>query len=105
MSKNSGIISSTNEVFGVNDFFNKSIDYFLNIFDSFVLKVPADDPDLIRIVRNFWLRWPSKQPYNLDAPEKEDFSMGQSLVVDNLLKQKVRMVKKISVYGCIFGKE
>ena len=85
--------------------FNKSVDYFLNIFDSFILKVPADDPDLIRIVRNFWLRWPSKQPYNLDAPEKEDFSMEQSLVVDNLLKQKVRMVTKINVYGCIFGKE
>ena len=105
MSKNSGVLGSTNEVFSAYDFLNKSINYFLNIFDSFILKVPADDPDLIRIVRNFWLRWPSKQPYNLDAPEKEDFSMGQSLVVDNLLKQKVRMVKKISVYGCIFGKE
>ena len=105
MSKNSGIIGSTNEVFSANDFFNKSIDYFLNIFGSFILKVPADDPDLIRIVRNFWLRWPSEQPYNLDAPEKEDFSMGQSLVVDNLLKQKVQMVTKISVYGCIFVKE
>ena len=54
-----------------------------------ILQVAADEPDLIRIVRDFWLRWPSKKPYNLDAPEKEDFSMGQSLVVDSLLKHKV----------------
>ena len=76
----------------------KSIDYYLNKFDVFILKATADDPDLIRIVRNFWIRWPSKQPYNLDAPEKEDFSMGQSLVVDNLLKQKVCIVTKIMGY-------
>ena len=54
-----------------------------------MLQVAADDPELIRIIGNFWLRWPSKQPYNLDKPELEDFSMGQSAVVDNILKQKV----------------
>ena len=57
--------------------------------NMWILQVAADEPDLIRIVRDFWLRWPSKKPYNLDAPEKEDYSMGQSLVVDSLLKHKV----------------
>ena len=54
-----------------------------------VPQVPADEPALVQIVRDFWIRWPSKKPYNLESPEKLDFSMGQSAVVDHILQGKV----------------
>ncbi len=52
----------------------------------------SDDPQLIRILQKYWLRSPSHKHYNLDYPEMTDFSMGQSAVVDQILKGKVSLM-------------
>ena len=53
------------------------------------LQVDQDDPRLVEVVRNYWLHPPSAEPYDLIAPQLSDFSMGQSLFVDTILKGKV----------------
>lgn len=47
------------------------------------------DPGLLQLIRNYWILPPSNLPYNLKEPEKKDFSMGQSGVVDKILAGKV----------------
>ena len=54
------------------------------------MKTAQDDPHLLNTIRGNWLRPPSKEEYNLNNPEKKDFSMGQTAVVDALLEKKVR---------------
>ena len=49
-----------------------------------------DDPRLIQIIRNDWIAPPSNESsYNLNYPMQVDFSMGQSEVVDQILRQQV----------------
>ena len=47
-------------------------------------------PELIKLIRGHWIFKPSRKFYNLKEENKTDFSMGQSAVVDKLLKHKVR---------------
>ena len=53
------------------------------------MHVEQSDPELIRILKEFWIHPPSVEPYELESSTLVDFSMGQSAVVDKLLKNKV----------------
>ena len=53
------------------------------------LQVALDNPELLTVIRDNYLRSPSRETQILTAPSKVDHSMGQSIVVDNLLNKKV----------------
>ena len=55
-------------------------------------RVPQDDPELIRLIRDYYIEPPSLLPCNLKYPHREDFSKGQSPFVDSRLGH---MVSKI----------
>ena len=55
-------------------------------------RVPQDNPELIRLIRDYYIEPPSLLPYNLKYPHREDFSKGQSPFVDSRLGH---MVSKI----------
>jgi hypothetical protein len=54
-------------------------------------QVPADDPALVKIIRNHFIQQPSTEPYNLLNPERLDFSHGQTPFIDSRLKFMVRI--------------
>lgn len=45
-----------------------------------------DDPRLINIIRNYFIEQPSTEPYNLEHPDRLEFSAGQTPLVDSRLK-------------------
>ena len=49
----------------------------------------ADDPRLIHILRNYIIEQPSTEPYNLVRPDKLEFSIAQTPLVDSALKYMV----------------
>ena len=53
-------------------------------------RVPQDDPDLIKMIRDYYIEPPSLLPYNLTYPNREDFSKGQTPFVDSRLGHMVR---------------
>ena len=48
-------------------------------------QVPADNPELVKIIRNYYIQQPSTEPYNLLNPERLDFSHGQTPFIDSRL--------------------
>ena len=52
-------------------------------------KVPADNPELVQIIRNYYIDQPSTEEYNLTFPRRVEFSQGQSPVVDSRLNYMV----------------
>ena len=48
-----------------------------------------DDARLVKIILSEWMQPPATKPYSLADPYLIDFSMGQSAVVDKILKQMV----------------
>ncbi|CAC5378943.1 unnamed protein product [Mytilus coruscus] len=48
-------------------------------------QVPADNPDLVKIIRNHYIEQPSQEPYNLLNPERVDYSQGQTPFIDSRL--------------------
>ena len=58
------------------------------------VRVSQDDPDLIKLIRDYYIEPPSLLPYNLTYPNREDFSKGQTPFVDSRLGHMVR-------YACI----
>ncbi|KAL4227102.1 hypothetical protein ACF0H5_015076 [Mactra antiquata] len=65
---------------------NTKINKALRILNA--LKVDADDPRLIEIIRKYFIDPPSTLPYNLNFLGQEDKSMGQAPIVDSWLKNK-----------------
>ena len=51
-----------------------------------------DDPRLMEVIRKFWLRPPGLGPLVLEEPSLQDFSKGQSAVVDELLNRRVCII-------------
>jgi hypothetical protein len=45
-----------------------------------------DDSRLINILRNYFIEQPSTEPYNLEHPDRLEFSAGQTPLVDSRLK-------------------
>jgi len=54
-------------------------------------KADMEDLRLIRIIREHFIEPPSISPYNLDYPDRLDFSNGQAPFVDSRLGFMVRM--------------
>ena len=52
-------------------------------------RVPQDDPELIQLIRDYYIEPPSLLPYNLKYPDREDFSKGQAPFVDSRLGHMV----------------
>ncbi|KAK7055033.1 hypothetical protein SK128_024957 [Halocaridina rubra] len=50
--------------------------------------ISPDDPNVIRVLREKFLKPPSKLPYNLSHPEDENPSMGQAQRIDFILREK-----------------
>lgn len=48
-------------------------------------QVTADDPRLVQIIRNYYIEQPSTEPYNLDFPNRLEFSNGQTPFIDSRL--------------------
>ena len=56
-------------------------------------KTAQDDPRLIDLIKRCYLEEPSELPYNLEKPDRSDFSQGgQSLYVDELLNHAVSSI-------------
>ena len=51
---------------------------------------------LVKHIGENWIRSPSRVQYKLQQLERRDHSMGQSLVVDYILGQKVRTFNSVS---------
>jgi hypothetical protein len=49
----------------------------------------ADDPRLVKLIKNYFIVPPSDLPYNLDAMDTLDTSKGQAAFVDNRFAFKV----------------
>lgn len=53
----------------------------------------ADDPHLVKLIRDYFVIPPSNQPYQLHSPDCLDQSRGQAPFVDNRLRYKVSIFK------------
>ncbi|XP_076065895.1 protein Star-like isoform X2 [Oratosquilla oratoria] len=51
--------------------------------------ISADDPEVLRVLRQLYLVSPSKEAYNLSFPDDPNPSMGQAQRIDFILKRKV----------------
>ena len=52
-------------------------------------RVPQDNPQLIQLIRDYYIEPPCLLPYNLKYPNREDFSKGQAPFVDSRLGHMV----------------
>ncbi|XP_060086052.1 uncharacterized protein LOC132565429 [Ylistrum balloti] len=64
---------------------NKSFDYKQLMADINNAKVDQADPHLVQLIREYYIEPPSLEPYNLDKPDKLEYSNGQTPVVDSRL--------------------
>jgi len=58
-------------------------------------KVEADDSRLIEIIRNYFIEQPSTEPYNLQYPDRLEFSAGQTPLVDSRLNYIVSITSEL----------
>lgn len=56
------------------------------------LNVRQDNPELLHIIRNYYIDQPSIRPYNLTYPDRREFSWGQAAFVDSRLNYMVTVV-------------
>ncbi|XP_060605156.1 protein Star-like [Ruditapes philippinarum] len=64
---------------------NSSFDYKAAMMKLNKAKVSQDDPMLVKLIRDYYIEPPSNAPYNLQNPEKMEFSNGQTPFVDSRL--------------------
>lgn len=64
-------------------------DYKIKLQTLIDQKVPADNPDLVNIIRNHYIEQPSQEPYKLLNPERVDYSQGQTPFIDSRLNYMV----------------
>lgn len=60
------------------------------VADFNTASMKANDPLVVRAIREQFLVPPSKLPYNLSDPDEENPSMGQAQRIDFILQGKVR---------------
>lgn len=53
------------------------------------IQAKDDNPQLIGLIKNYYIEHPSNFPYNLNNPQTKDPSQGQAGVIDKLMNQKV----------------
>lgn len=53
----------------------------------------ADDPYLVELIRRFWIRSPPTGPYKFKNKKTDYSTHGQSVIIDNTLKNKVRFTQ------------
>jgi hypothetical protein len=61
-------------------------DYKKEVQNLFRPDTHQDDSRLINILRNYFIEQPSTEPYNLEHPDRLEFSAGQTPLVDSRLK-------------------
>ncbi|KAL3831894.1 hypothetical protein ACJMK2_023588, partial [Sinanodonta woodiana] len=64
---------------------NNTFDYRAVMKELNDARVPMDDPRLIQIIRDYYIDPPSLEPYNLEKPDRLEFSKGQAPFVDSRL--------------------
>ncbi|XP_052804816.1 uncharacterized protein LOC128234562 isoform X2 [Mya arenaria] len=64
---------------------NESFDYKSAMQKLNDAKVNADDPRLIKLIRDYYIDPPSTEKYNLDIPNRLEYSNGQTPFVDSRL--------------------
>lgn len=57
----------------------------------------ADDPYLVDLIRKFWIRSPPSGPYKFKAKKTDYSTHGQSVIIDNTLKNKVSSLRETSI--------
>jgi hypothetical protein len=57
-------------------------------------KPEADDSRLIEIIRNYFIEQPSTEPYDLEYPDRLEFSAGQTPLIDSRLKYIVSITSE-----------
>ena len=72
---------------------NSSFDYKAAMMKLNKAKVDQDDPRLVKLIRDYYIEPPSKEPYKLKNPERLEFSNGQTPFVDSRLNYMVRMLE------------
>ncbi|XP_033762185.1 uncharacterized protein LOC117343792 [Pecten maximus] len=64
---------------------DKTFDYKKKMADLNSAKVDQADPLLVELIRNYYIEPPSLEPYNLDNPDRLEYSNGQTPFVDSRL--------------------
>lgn len=57
----------------------------------------ADDPYLVELIRRFWIRSPPTGPYKFKTKKTDYSTHGQSVIIDNTLKNKVSSLRETSI--------
>lgn len=75
---------------------NKSTEYDYKAEMNNLLKhkPEADDSRLIEIIRNYFIEQPSTEPYDLEYPDRLEFSAGQTPLIDSRLKYIVSITSE-----------
>ncbi|VDI69266.1 Hypothetical predicted protein [Mytilus galloprovincialis] len=72
-------------------------DYKIKLQTLIDQKVPADNPDLVNIIRNHYIEQPSQEPYKLLNPERVDYSQGQTPFIDSRLNYMAKFHKAFNM--------
>lgn len=64
---------------------NATFDYKAAMQKLNEAKVDQEDPRLIKLIRDYYIVPPSTEPYNLDVPDRLEYSNGQTPFVDSRL--------------------
>lgn len=64
---------------------NSSFDYKAAMKKLNEAKVSQDDPRLIKLIKDYYIEPPSREPYNLLNPERLEYSNGQTPFIDSRL--------------------
>jgi hypothetical protein len=75
---------------------NKSTEYDYKAEMNNLLKhkPEADDSRLIEIIGNYFIEQPSTEPYDLEYPDRLEFSAGQTPLIDSRLKYIVSITSE-----------
>lgn len=68
---------------------------------SFINKgIAADDRTLVDILKNYYIELPSNEPYNLNNPDRLEYSNGQTPFIDSRLNYIVSTILTINSTVC-----
>ena len=81
-----GFARTTNVIYTVHPYKTADLNYKAEMMQQLNNeRVAQDDPRLIKLIRDYYIEAPSRQPYNLRYPNRTDYSKGQAPFVDSRL--------------------
>lgn len=82
---------------------NESFDYKEAMQKLNDAQVRQDDPRLIKLIRDYYIEPPSLEPYNLENPDRLEYSNGQTPFIDSRLNYMVSDFQHIDYTDLYLG--